>query len=467
MKLIFHIDVNSAFLSWTACGLLEEGGADDSASCADLTQKNTPDPASDAAVNAPASQNAAAVNAPATDIREIASVIGGSEKSRHGIVLAKSTLAKQYGIVTGEPLFQARRKCPGLVVVPPNYQLYVRKSDQLIRMLHEYTPLIQQYSIDEAWMDMTGIQEAQADPMGFATRLKDRIHRELGFTVNIGISVNHLLAKMGSELQKPDRVHTLFPEEIPTKMWPLSVRDLLFLGKAFEKKLTEAGIRTIGDMAHVSESEIQALLGNKAGHQLHQYALGIDESPVKAKPEEAKGFSVETTFNDDIVSVEQVLPILLEQCDVVTTRMRRKGKKCTSVSVTFRTLDFKNKSHQTTLSNATDMTDEIFRNAKKLFTESWKGEPLRLIGVALTNLTDESFEQLSLFEDNEKKERHRKLDATMDEIRQKFGNDKITRASIMNSNSGIARKARAQMKNELEISCGKQAEKGKDNGRNI
>ena len=220
-------------------------------------------------------------------------------------------------------------------------------------------------------------------------------------------------------------------------------------------------------MAHVSESEIQALLGNKAGHQLHQYALGIDESPVKAKPEEAKGFSVETTFNDDIVSVEQVLPILLEQCDVVTTRMRRKGKKCTSVSVTFRTLDFKNKSHQTTLSNATDMTDEIFRNAKKLFTESWKGEPLRLIGVALTNLTDESFEQLSLLEDNEKKERHRKLDATMDEIRQKFGNDKITRASIMNSNSGIARKARAQMKNELEISCGKQAEKGKDNGRNI
>ena len=183
MKLIFHIDVNSAFLSWTACGLLEEGGS----------------------------------GTPPTDIREIASVIGGSEKSRHGIVLAKSTLAKQYGIVTGEPLFQARRKCPGLVVVPPNYQLYVRKSDQLIRMLHEYTPLIQQYSIDEAWMDMTGIQEAQADPMGFATRLKDRIHRELGFTVNIGISVNHLLAKMGSELQKPDRVHTLFPRGNPAE----------------------------------------------------------------------------------------------------------------------------------------------------------------------------------------------------------------------------------------------------------
>ena len=159
---------------------------------------------------------------------------------------------------------------------------------------------------------------------------------------------------------------------------------------------------------------------------------------------------METTFNDDIVSIEQVLPILLEQCDVVATRMRRKEKKCTSVSVTFRTLDFRNKSHQTTLPNATDMTDEIYKNAKKLFIESWKGEPLRLIGVALTNLTDESFEQMSLFEDNEQKERHRKLDATMDAIRQKFGNDKITRASIMNSNTGIARKARAQMKNEDE-----------------
>ena len=233
-------------------------------------------------------------------------------------------------------------------------------------------------------------------------------------------------------------------------MWPLPVRDLLFLGKASEKKLTEAGIHTIGDMAHARETEIQTLLGNKAGHQLWQYARGIDDSPVRAQPEEAKGFSVETTFNDDIISVEQVLPILLEQCDVVATRMRRKEKKCTSVSVTFRTLDFRNKSHQTTLLNATDMTDEIYKNAKKLFIESWKGEPLRLIGVALTNLTDESFEQMSLFEDDEQKERHRKLDATMDAIRQKFGNDKITRASIMNSNAGIARKARAQMKNEDE-----------------
>ena len=427
-RLIFHIDVNSAFLSWESARRVKQG---------------------------------------LSDLRDIPACIGGDPKKRTGIVVAKSIPAKKYGITTGEPVAMALRKCPELVIVKSDFELYIKCSRAFKEICASYAPVMESFSIDEVFLDMTGTSLIYPDPIKTAHEIKDKIRDELGFTVNVGISTNKLLAKMASDFEKPDKVHTLFPEEIPTKMWPLSVRDLLFLGKAFEKKLTEAGIRTIGDMAHVSESEIQALLGNKAGHQLHQYALGIDESPVKAKPEEAKGFSVETTFNDDIVSVEQVLPILLEQCDVVTTRMRRKGKKCTSVSVTFRTLDFKNKSHQTPLSNATDMTDEIFRNAKKLFTESWKGEPLRLIGVALTNLTDESFEQLSLFEDNEKKERHRKLDATMDEIRQKFGNDKITRASIMNSNSGIARKARAQMKNELEISCGKQAEKGKDNGRNI
>lgn len=427
-RLIFHIDVNSAFLSWESARRVKQG---------------------------------------LSDLRDIPACIGGDPKKRTGIVVAKSIPAKKYGITTGEPVAMALRKCPELVIVKSDFELYIKCSRAFKEICASYAPVMESFSIDEVFLDMTGTSLIYPDPIKTAHEIKDKIRDELGFTVNVGISTNKLLAKMASDFEKPDKVHTLFPEEIPTKMWPLSVRDLLFLGKASEKKLTEAGIRTIGDMAHVSESEIQALLGNKAGHQLHQYALGIDESPVKAKPEEAKGFSVETTFNDDIVSVEQVLPILLEQCDVVTTRMRRKGKKCTSVSVTFRTFDFKNKSHQTTLSNATDMTDEIFRNAKKLFIESWKGEPLRLIGVALTNLTDESFEQLSLFEDNEKKERHRKLDATMDEIRQKFGNDKITRASIMNSNSGIARKARAQMKNELETSCGKQAEKGKDNGRNI
>ena len=409
--MIFHVDVNSAFLSWEAAKRVKEG---------------------------------------LPDLREIPSVVGGDPKKRTGIVVAKSIPAKKYGIQTGEPMAMALRKCPNLVVVPSDFRLYTENSLAFKAICRDYAPVVESFSIDEVFLDMTGTSLIYPDPIATAHEIKDKIHAELGFTVNVGISTNKLLAKMASDFEKPDKVHTLFPEEIPVKMWPLPIRDLLFLGKASEKRLQDFGIHTIGELAREKESAIQALLGEKTGHQLYQYARGIDNSPVLAQAEESKGFSVEKTFNDDIVSVEQVLPILLEQCDIVATRMRRKGKKCSCISVTFRTLDFKNRSHQTSLSSATDVTDEIYENARRLFLEFWKGQPLRLIGVALTGLTDESFEQMSLFEDTKKKEQRQKLDATLDAIRMKFGNDKITRASIMNSNSGMGRKAKAQMENEAE-----------------
>ena len=410
-RLIFHIDVNSAFLSWESARRVKEG---------------------------------------LPDLRDIPACIGGDPKKRTGIVVAKSIPAKKFGIQTGEPVAMALRKCPNLVIVKSDFELYIKCSRAFKEICASYAPVMESFSIDEVFLDMSGTSLIYPDPVKTAFEIKDKIRNELGFTVNIGISTNKLLAKMASDFEKPDKVHTLFPDEIPIKMWPLPVRDLLFLGKASEKKLTEAGIHTIGDMAHSSEAEIQRLLGNKAGHQLYQYARGIDNSPVLAQAEESKGFSIEKTFNDDIVSMEQVLPILLEQCDIVATRMRRKGKKCTCISVTLRTLDFKNRSHQTSLSRATDVTDEIYENARKLFTEFWKGQPLRLIGVSLTGLTEESFEQLSLFEDTRKREQRQKLDATLDAIRMKFGNDKITRASIMNSNSGMGRKAKAQMEQEAK-----------------
>ena len=409
--MIFHVDVNSAFLSWEAAKRVKEG---------------------------------------LPDLREIPSVVGGDPKKRTGIVVAKSIPAKKYGIQTGEPMAMALRKCPNLVVVPSDFRLYTENSLAFKAICRDYAPVVESFSIDEVFLDMTGTSLIYPDPIATAHQIKDKIHEELGFTVNVGISTNKLLAKMASDFEKPDKVHTLFPAEIPEKMWPLPIRDLLFLGKASEKKLQDFGIHTIGELAREKESTIQALLGEKTGRQLYQYARGIDNSPVLAQAEESKGFSVEKTFNDDIVSVEQVLPILLEQCDIVATRMRRKGKKCSCISVTFRTLDFKNRSHQTSLSSATDVTDEIYENARRLFLEFWKGQPLRLIGVALTGLTDESFEQMSLFEDTKKKERRQKLDATLDAIRMKFGNDKITRASIMNSNTGMGRKAKAQMENETQ-----------------
>ena len=409
---IFHIDVNSAYLSWSAIRRLQNG-----------------DP---------------------LDLRTIPSIIGGDQEKRHGIVLAKSIPAKKYGIQTAEPIVSAFRKCPTLVMESPDMHYYHQKSEELMNFLRSVCPDIEQLSVDECFMDYTPIQRHYASPIEAAFHIKDEIRNRFGFTVNVGISDKRVLAKMASDFEKPDKVHTLFPEEIPVKMWPLPVRELLFLGRSSEKKLQDAGIRTIGDLAHEKKAKIQALLGEKAGQQLYQYARGLDDSPVKAKPDEAKGFSLETTFNDDLVSLEQALPILLEQCDILAARMRRKKKKCTCISVTFRTLDFRNKSHQTKLPNATDITEEIYRNAQNLFQDSWMRQPLRLLGVSLTGLTDDSFEQLSFFEDTHKKERQQKLDAALDSIRLKYGNDKVTRASIMNSTARIGRKAKAQMENERE-----------------
>ena len=407
--IIFHIDVNSAYLSWTAVEQLKNGAR--------------------------------------TDIRTIPAIIGGDQKSRHGIVLAKSVPAKKYGIQTGEPMGMALQKCPDLVCVPSDFALYDRCSKAFKSICASYAPVMESFSIDEVFLDMTGTGQIYPDPVATACEIKDRIYRELGFTVNVGISTNKLLAKMASDFEKPNKVHTLYLEEVPQKMWPLPVRDLLFLGKASEKKLVQNGIRTIGDLARANEKEIQMLLGEKAGHQLYLSANGIDDSPVKAQREEAKGISVETTFDEDIVSYEQIFPILLSQCDIVAARMRREGKKCNCVAVSFRTLEFKNKSHQRKLDNPTDVTNEIYQNVRQLFQESWSGQPLRLIGVALTGLTEDEFIQMSLFEDPKKREQQKKLDEAMDNIRKKFGNDKISRASTMNVSGRIARKAKAQMEN--------------------
>ena len=407
-RLIFHVDVNSAFLSWEAAKRVKQG---------------------------------------LPDLREIPSCIGGDPKKRTGIVVAKSIPAKKYGIQTGEPMGMALQKCPDLVCVPSDFALYDRCSKAFKSICASYAPVMESFSIDEVFLDMTGTGPIYPDPVATACEIKDRIYRELGFTVNVGISTNKLLAKMASDFEKPNKVHTLYPEEVARKMWPLPVRELLFLGKASEKKLVQNGIRTIGDLARANEKEIQMLLGEKAGHQLYLSANGIDDSPVKAQREEAKGISVETTFDEDIVSYEQIFPILLSQCDIVAARMRREGKKCNCVAVSFRTLEFKNKSHQRKLDNPTDVTNEIYQNVRQLFQESWSGQPLRLIGVALTGLTEDDFIQMSLFEDPKKREQQKKLDEAMDNIRKKFGNDKISRASTMNVSGRIARKAKAQMEN--------------------
>jgi len=408
-RLIFHIDVNSAYLSWSSVKRVNEG---------------------------------------LSDLRLIPACVGGDPAKRTGIVVAKSIPAKKYGVKTGEPMAMALRKCPSLVSVKPDFELYDRCSKAFKKICDSYAPAMESFSIDEVFLDMSGTEYVYPDPIATAYEIKDKIREELGFTVNIGISVNKLLAKMASDFEKPDKVHTLFPDEIEKKMWPLPVGKLLFLGKSSASKLEKAGIHTIGELAHCDEKEIQAILGKKSGHQLHSYANGIDHTPVKAVPDDPKGYSVETTFEDNIVSLEQAIPILLTQTDVVSARMRRDHKKCGCVAVVFRTTAFKNKSHQCTLEGSTDVTDEIFVQVKRLFQESWNGEPLRLIGVSLSSLTDEEYTQISLFQSAEDHARRQKMDQAVDAIRQKFGNRMIERAGTMKTSSKIGRKAKAQMEND-------------------
>ncbi len=410
-RLIFHVDVNSAFLSWEAARRVKEG---------------------------------------LPDLREIPSCIGGDPKSRRGIVVAKSIPAKKYGVTTGEPVALALRKCPDLVCVPGDFALFDRCSRAFKKICASYAPVMESFSIDEVFLDMSGTHLIYPDPVAVAHEIKDKIRDELGFTVNVGIGTNKLLAKMASDFEKPDKVHTLFPSEIPEKMWPLPMRDLLFLGKASEQKLLRAGIKTIGDMAKSDEAEIRQLLGDKNGRQLYRYANGIDDSPVRSEREEAKGYSAETTVEEDIVTYEQALSLLLAQCDVVAARMRRDGKKCSCVAVTYRTLDFKTRSHQKNFEDPTDVTEEIFAQVKKLLYECWKCEPLRLIGVALTDLTSDEFRQMSLFENTEDREKQKKVDETIDDIRRRFGNGMIVRGSTISTAGKVARKARAQLDRDLE-----------------
>lgn len=410
-RLIFHVDVNSAFLSWEAARRVKEG---------------------------------------LPDLREIPSCIGGDPKSRRGIVVAKSIPAKKYGVTTGEPVALALRKCPDLVCVPGDFALFDRCSRAFKKICASYAPVMESFSIDEVFLDMSGTHLIYPDPVAVAHEIKDKIRDELGFTVNVGIGTNKLLAKMASDFEKPDKVHTLFPSEIPEKMWPLPVRDLLFLGKASEQKLLRAGIKTIGDMAKSDEAEIRQLLGDKNGRQLYRYANGIDDSPVRSEREETKGYSAETTVEEDIVTYEQALSLLLAQCDVVAARMRRDGKKCSCVAVTYRTLDFKTRSHQKNFEDPTDVTEEIFAQVKKLLYECWKCEPLRLIGVALTDLTSDEFRQMSLFENTEDREKQKKVDETIDDIRRRFGNGMIVRGSTISTAGKVARKARAQLDRDLE-----------------
>lgn len=377
------------------------------------------------------------------DLRKVPSVIGGDPSSRTSIVTAKSIPAKTYGIVTGEPVSAALRKCPELVIAKADFKLYGKCSRAFKGICREFTPVVEEFSIDECFMDMTAMGKLYPDPIRAAHMLKDRIRDELGFTVNVGVAHNKLLAKMASDFTKPDRVHTLFEEEISSKMWPLPVGELFLCGKASTQKLRRLQINTIGDLASADAKAIQLVLGNKLGMQLWRYANGLDDSPVSAEREAPKGYSNELSFDDDITERRQGERVLLHLADNVAARVRADGVRGFCVSVTIRGNDMKRRSHQHKLDAATDSTTKIYETAVALFGELWDEKmPLRLIGLSLSDMEKEGEGQISFFDmqtagDNEK---DKNADRAVDALREKFGADIIKRGGMIDSGVTLRKK---------------------------
>ena len=388
---ILHVDVNNAFLSWTAIDMLKNGSQ--------------------------------------IDIREIPAIIGGDESKRSGIVLAKSMKAKECGIKTADTIYQARIKCPGLKIYPSNFKVYREYSNKLYNLLLEYTDRIERFSIDECFLDMTNYLMNDA-LINKAKEINKRVKEELGFTVNVGVAHNKLLAKMASDFTKPDRVHTLYEEEIPDKMWTLPVSELFMLGKRTVPKLYNMQIKTIGDLARTDKRILQDKFG-KHGIMMWEYANGIDESEVKYLKEKPKGIGNSVTLPEDISNIEKLEEILLALTEQVTYRLRKQKMLAKVVNVQLRTKDFVDTSHQRKMLSATSSTKEIFSNAKELLKQMYrKGTPIRLIGVRVDDLTDKEEMQISLF-DNVKDRKQEKLDKAIDSLKDKYGYDLITRAGNM------------------------------------
>lgn len=399
-RTIFHVDVNSAFLSWSALKKLRD------------------DPGS-------------------VDLRTIPSAVGGDVKTRHGIITAKSIPAKRYGIQTAEPVVKALQKCPQLVLVPPDFQTYHAYSRALMDILAQYSSLLQQMSIDEAYLDMSdriapGDREAA---IMWARHIREQVKRELGFTVNVGISTNKLLAKMASDFEKPDRTHTLYPDEVPSKMWPLPIDSLHGCGKSTAQKLQLVGINTIGEAAASDPMLLQSILGQKSGAYIYNSANGISRSPVVAEREQAKSISNERTLSEDVDRENyhtNGIPVIRELAEKVASRMQKKGLSGQTVTFQVKSSEFDRYSRQTSLSEASDRAEEIEAAALMLADRLLNGPDglfeagmtIRLIGVGVSRLTEKQIHQMDLFEwadrnleEEKRKEEKRRVTAEENEKR--------------------------------------------------
>ena len=418
-RVIFHIDVNSAYLSWEAVYRLHHLGGH-------------------------------------TDLREEVSAVGGDAALRHGIILAKSIPAKRYGIQNGETIVEALRKCPELILVPPNYDLYEKCSEAFMDILRKYSPDVEQYSADEAFVDMSGTEELWGDPKSAAALIKDEIRDALGFTVNIGISENKVLAKMASDFQKPDKVHTLWKNEIQEKMWGLPISNLFFVGRATTKKLLNLGIQTIGNLACADPALLKAHL-KKHGEVIWAFANGKDVSVVQSEPPANKGYGNSTTIAFDVTDASAAKLVLLALAETVGTRLREAKVRAEVIAVGIKSADFRYTSHQMTLRNATDITSEIHKYACRLFEELWDGAPIRHLGIHTSRIRDGAdMRQIDMFDDTDY-EKLEQRDAAVDRIRRRFGIDSVKRAAFIESpidhmSGGVSREKRSVDYKKIRVS---------------
>lgn len=394
---ILHVDVNNAFLSWTAVEKLKNGET--------------------------------------LDIRTIPAIIGGDEAQRKGIVLAKSNIAKQFGIQTGEPIFFARKKCPNIQIFQSDFNVYRKYSNALYNLLSEYTDKIERYSIDECFLDLTGYIPKPRKLIDIAYEISKRAREELGFTVNIGVAPNKLLAKMASDFEKPNKVHTLYQQEIETKMWKLPVAELFMVGRRSLPKLQKMGIKTIGDLAKSDEKLLIKNFG-KYGKMIWEYSNGIDNEEVNYIKEKPKNIGNSITLPYDYNDIEKIEEVLLALVEQVSYRLRNQEMFANVVNVQIKTNEFKVFSHQRKLDFATDSTKIIGKEAKKLLTEIYNNTPIRLIGVSVSGLVEKEERQISLFE-NVENEKQKKIDSVLDNIKEKYGYEAITRAGKMQVDKNI------------------------------
>ena len=379
-RVIFHIDVNSAFLSWSAVKLCMEGKP---------------------------------------DIRLVPSVVSGDPNDRRSIITAASIPAKKMGIRVPQPVSMALRTCPQLVIVRGDWEWYKQCSEGFIGICRSYSPVLEQFSIDECFIDMT-FRLGKRDPVEVATQLKEEIKSRLGFTVNVGVGSNKLLAKMASDFEKPDKVHTLWEGEVEAKMWPLPIRDLLWVGRKTEERLTAYGIRTIGQLAKVGTGSLTRLVGSKFAAQLHENANGRDDSPVQTEVQEAKSYSAERTFAQDLSDPKDIDRALFNVACIVAHRIRRDDFRASTVSMFVKYRDFSVSQKQGTLDQPSDVTAVILNEARRLLSEAWDGvTPIRQVGLGVSKLTHESAVQMSLFEDP-KMEYYREWDRQFDEERSRY-----------------------------------------------